>query len=169
MGNRTAKTARQAARDALAAAQEARAQRERADRDDLTKFYSAHSRLGEIDDWLEERRAALAAEAEERRHSQRLRCGTALRAIRDRGASLTGVAEMSGLTQREARDLIRLAEQTAEPDGEHAAESPEPNEQERKSPEPAPSEETPVTGGELTRNTGPAAETIDDTREAVRI
>jgi len=55
----TTKAARQAAREATIAAQQAVAARTRANMDDLTVFFSARQRADAVDDWFAERVAAL--------------------------------------------------------------------------------------------------------------
>jgi hypothetical protein len=105
------KSGRQAAREALAAAQQEAARLARANEEDLAGFFSAHGRLGEVDDWLAERMAALTAQAEERRAVLRLQCGRALRAIRDRGQNVAGLAVMARMTPKTVRELIKAAEQ----------------------------------------------------------
>jgi ABC-type enterochelin transport system substrate-binding protein len=75
----TTKAARQAAREAVSAAQEELARRTRANRDDLATFFAAHERAERVDEWLKDRMAALKAEAADRRKGERRRCGSALR------------------------------------------------------------------------------------------
>lgn len=106
----TTKFARQAARDALAAAQEELTRRTRANQDDLAAFYSAHERIEQVDKWLKDRRTALAAQAEGRRREQLQRCGAALRAMRDRGEGVNEIAKLAGITQKTVRELIELAD-----------------------------------------------------------
>ncbi|HYP96983.1 MAG TPA: hypothetical protein VER34_28580, partial [Mycobacterium sp.] len=60
----TTKAARQAAREATIAAQQAVAARTRANMDDLTVFFSAPQRADAVDDWLAERVAALRVQAD---------------------------------------------------------------------------------------------------------
>src|SRR6478736_3531496 len=83
----TTKAARQAAREATIAAQQAVAARTRANMDDLTVFFSARQRADAVDDWLAERVAALRVQADERRAGQIRECVVRLRPIRGRGES----------------------------------------------------------------------------------
>ena len=74
----TTKAARRAAREAVVAAQADLARRNRANMDDLAVFLSARQRADAVDDWFNERVAALKAQADERRAGQRRECGIAL-------------------------------------------------------------------------------------------
>jgi hypothetical protein len=107
----TTKAARKAAREATIAAQEAVARRTRANMDDLTVFFSARQRADAVDDWLTERVEALKVQADERRSAQLRECGAALRAMKDRGETLREIAQMAGITEKSARELIRSAGQ----------------------------------------------------------
>jgi hypothetical protein len=106
----TTKAARRAAREAVVAAQADLARRNRANMDDLAVFLSARQRAEAVDDWFNERVAALKAQADERRAGQRRECGVALAAMRDRGESIRDIARMAGVGEKTARELIRSAE-----------------------------------------------------------
>jgi len=106
----TTKAARRAAREAVVAAQADLARRNRANMDDLAVFLSARQRAEAVDDWFNERVAALKTQAEERRAAQRRECGAALRAMRDRGESIRDIARMASIGEKTARELIRSAE-----------------------------------------------------------
>lgn len=106
----TTKAARRAAREAVVAAQADLARRNRANMDDLAVFLSARQRAEAVDDWFNERVAALKAQAEERRAAQRRECGAALRAMRERGESIRDIARMAAIGEKTARELIRSAE-----------------------------------------------------------
>jgi len=114
----TTKAARQAAREATIAAQQAVAARTRANMDDLTVFFSARQRADAVDDWFAERVAALKVQADERRAGQLRECGVALRAMKERGESVRDIARMAGISEKTARVLIRCgaAEQAGGPD-----------------------------------------------------
>jgi hypothetical protein len=105
----TTKAARRAAREAAVAAQEELARRTRANMEDLAVYFSACERVEAVDEWLAERSAALQAQAAKRRDEHRHRCASALRSMRDRGQSVGEIARMAGITDKQARDLIRLA------------------------------------------------------------
>src|ERR1700758_2496761 len=109
----TTKAARKAARVAAVAAQEELARRTRANVEDLAAFFSAQQRAEAVDDWLKEKVAALAELAAQRRDEQRRQCGSALRAMRDRGESLREIARMAGVGEKTARELIRSADEGA--------------------------------------------------------
>ena len=93
----TTKAARRAAREAVVAAQADLARRTRANMDDLAVFLSARQRADAVDDWFNERVAALKAQADERRAGQRRECGVALAAMRERGESIRDIARMAGI------------------------------------------------------------------------
>jgi hypothetical protein len=108
------KEARRAARSAAAASQEELARRTRANVEDLAAFFSARERADAVDGWLSERQQVLREQAAQRRGLQRVQCGRALRAMRDRGESLREIARMAGVTDKAVRELIREAEAAAE-------------------------------------------------------
>ncbi|SOJ57016.1 hypothetical protein MSIMFB_04494 [Mycobacterium simulans] len=111
MGNKAvSKAARRAAREAAAAAQEEVIRRTKANVEDLAAFFDARNRADAVDVWLAERQQALAEQAAQRRAGQRLQCGTALRAMRERGETLREIARMAGISEKEVRELIREAE-----------------------------------------------------------
>jgi hypothetical protein len=116
MGNKAvSKEARRAARQAATAAQEEVIRRTKANVEDLAAFFDARERSEAVDAWLAERQQALAEQAARRRSVQRGQCGTALRAMRDRGETLREIARMAGIGEKGVRELIRAAEST-EPD-----------------------------------------------------
>jgi hypothetical protein len=111
MANTTiSKHARQAARQAAAAEAAKLAERNRANVEDLATFFNAHERAEGVDEWLAERQEALQQQAKERRSGFVRDGGLALRAMRDRGESVHGIATMTGLTDKAVRDAIREAE-----------------------------------------------------------
>ncbi|ARV80136.1 hypothetical protein LFT51_01385 [Mycobacterium intracellulare subsp. chimaera] len=111
MGNKAvSKEARRAARKAAASAQEEVIRRTKANVEDLASFFDARDRADAVDEWLAERRQALAEQAAQRRSAHRVRCGTALRAMRDRGETLREVAHMAGISEKVVRELIREVE-----------------------------------------------------------
>lgn len=111
MGNKAvSKEARSAAREAATAAQQEVIQRTKANVEDLAAFFDARERAEAVDEWLAERQQALAEQAARRRAAQRLQCGTALRAMRDRGETLREIARMAGISEKAVRELIRESE-----------------------------------------------------------
>ncbi len=113
MGNKAvSKEARRAAREAATAAQEEVIRRTKANVEDLAAFFDARARADAVDEWLAERQQALGEQAARRRGAQRLQCGTALRAMRDRGETLREIARMAGISEKAVRELIREAEST---------------------------------------------------------
>jgi hypothetical protein len=113
------KEARRAARAAAAASQEELVRRTRANVEDLAAFFSARQRAESVDEWLSERQQALREQAAQRRGEQRVLCGRALRAMRERGESVREIAGLAGVTEKTVRELIREAEAAA-PAGEAA-------------------------------------------------
>jgi hypothetical protein len=110
------KAARKAAREAAAAAQEELARRQKANVEDLARFFSAKQRADDVDDWLAEGIEKLKASAALKRDEQRAACGAALKAMRDRGETAREIAQMAGVGEKTVRELIKLAgEPAAEP------------------------------------------------------
>jgi hypothetical protein len=91
---------------AAAASQDELLRRTRANVEDLAAFFTARERAEAVDDWLAERQQVLLEQAAERRGVQRVQCGRALRALRDRGQSLREIARMAGVAEKTARELI---------------------------------------------------------------
>jgi hypothetical protein len=119
MGNTAvSKQARRAAREAAAAAQEEVIRRTRANVEDLAAFFDARDRADAVVGWLAERQQALREQAAQRRLAHRVQCGTALRAMRDRGETVREIARMAGISEKAVRDVIRetdASEGLAEP------------------------------------------------------
>lgn len=103
------KAARKAAREAAAAAQEELARRQKANVEDLAKFFSAKHRVDDVDAWLAEGIEKLKASAAQKRDEQRAACGAALKAMRDRGETVREIAQMAGVGEKTVRELIKLA------------------------------------------------------------
>lgn len=101
--------ARQAAREAATVAQEQIAARTRRNTEDLTKFFAAQQRGATVDDWLTGRIAELRQQAEARKVGHRRAAGAALAAMRERGETVRDIAGMTGIGEKTARELIKLA------------------------------------------------------------
>ncbi|MCV7093340.1 hypothetical protein [Mycobacterium interjectum] len=113
MGNKAvSKQARRAAREAATAAQEEVIRRTKANVEDLAAFFDARVREDGVNVWLAERQQALREQAAQRRAAHRLQCGTALRAMRDRGETLREIGRMAGISEKAVRELIRETEST---------------------------------------------------------
>ncbi|ETZ38082.1 hypothetical protein L842_6090 [Mycobacterium intracellulare MIN_052511_1280] len=108
------KQARRAAREAASAAQDDVVRRTRANVEDLGRYFSARERVEAVDGWLEARQQVLREDAERRRGAQRMVCGQALAAMRDRGEPLREIARMAKLSEKQARELIRESEAAAQ-------------------------------------------------------
>lgn len=111
--SRVSKAARKAAREAAAAAQEEQARRQKANVEDLARFFTAKQRVDDVDDWLAERVEELKARAAQRRDEERTACGVALKAMQDRGESVREIARMAGVGEKMVRELIKLAVEPA--------------------------------------------------------
>lgn len=103
------KAARKAAREAAAAAQEEQVRRQKANVEDLAKYFTAKQRVDDVAEWLRERTTELAERAAQRREEQRRECGVALKAMQDRGESVREIARLAGISEKAIRDLIRMA------------------------------------------------------------
>jgi hypothetical protein len=88
--------------------------------EDLATFFSARERADAVDEWLAERHQLLREQAAQRRGEQRVQCGRALRAMRDRGETLREIAGMAGVAEKTVREMIKEAD--AIPDAPGAAE-----------------------------------------------
>jgi len=117
----TTKAARTAARKVVTAAQEELARRQRANVEDLAKFFAARDRIEETDRWEAERLAVVRAQASQRRAAQESQCAAALQAMRDRGEDLAEIARLTGIDQKAVRERIKMAEQTPRSECEPAA------------------------------------------------
>ena len=111
------KEARRAARAAAVAAQEELARRTRANVEDLATFFSARDRADAVDEWLADRQQLLREQAAQRRTGQRVLCGRALRAMRDRGETLREIARMAGVAEKTVREMIKEADAIPEAGG----------------------------------------------------
>lgn len=107
------KAARKAAREAAAAAQEEQLRRQKANVEDLAKYFTAKQRVEDVAEWLSERTAELAERAAQRREEQRRECGLALKAMQDRGESVREIARLAGISEKSVRDLIKMAASVA--------------------------------------------------------
>ncbi|OBK59450.1 hypothetical protein A5656_14585 [Mycobacterium gordonae] len=108
------KAARRAARQAASAAQDEVVRRTRANVEDLGRYFSARERAEAVDGWLEARQQVLREDAQRRRGAQRVVCGQALAAMRDRGEPLREIARVADVSEKQARELIREAETAAQ-------------------------------------------------------
>lgn len=118
------KAARKAAREAAAAAQEEQLRRQKANVEDLAKYFTAKQRVDDVAEWLSERTAELAERAAQRREEQRRECGLALKAMQDRGESVREIARLAGISDKAVRDLIRTASVESAPPADEAEEPP---------------------------------------------
>jgi hypothetical protein len=109
----SAKAARKAARESALAANADLARRTKLNVEDLTKFFASMSRADGVDDWLNEKIAALKEQADTRRDTERRHAGAALATMRGRGEQVRDIARLARISDKQVRDLIRLAEAVA--------------------------------------------------------
>ena len=105
--------ARRRVREAQARANEARAQRERANVDDAATLVVAVGKVGEVDAWETERlaqaRDQVRAEANRKRVDHRAEAAAAIARMQQRGETLATIAELTGAGVGEIRALLRHA------------------------------------------------------------
>ncbi len=88
-------------------AQLAREAVERANVSDLTEVKFRQGQLAEVDTWLEAQVARVTESADKRRDRHRVAIGKSLHAMRMRGESMRGIADQTGLTERQIRDFMQ--------------------------------------------------------------
>jgi hypothetical protein len=113
-GRNTSKVeARRRVREAQIRANEARAQREKANVDDAATLVVAVGKVGEVDAWETERlaqaRDQVRAEANRRRVEHRAEAAAAVARMQQRGETLATIAELTGASVGEIRALLRHA------------------------------------------------------------
>lgn len=96
--------------------------RERANITDLTEFFVQSELHDDVDVWLREQIAKVTTEAKTRRQQHRAAAGTALKAMLDRGETLSAIAEQAEITVAKVRAYVGLAGGTEQ--GRPAAERP---------------------------------------------
>jgi hypothetical protein len=114
----SAKAARKAARESALEANAALARRTKLNVDDLTTFFASMSRAENVEDWLNEKIAALKEQAAKRRDAERRQAGVALGAMRERGEQVRDIARLARISGKQVRELIRLGEATPASQGE---------------------------------------------------
>jgi hypothetical protein len=117
MATNTSKVeARRRVREAQARANEARAQRERANVEDAATLMVAAGRVSEVDAWESERlaqvRDQVRAEGNRRRADHRAEAGAAVARMQHRGETLATIAELAGVGVGEIRAMLRYAPKT---------------------------------------------------------
>lgn len=112
-GNTSKVEARRRVREAQARANEARAQRERANVDDAATLVVAVGKVSEVDAWETERlahaRDQVRAEANRKRVDHRTAGGAAIARMQQRGETLATIAELTGAGVGEIRAMLRHA------------------------------------------------------------
>jgi len=111
-GSNTSKVeARRRVREAQARANEARAQREKANVDDAATLVVAVGKVSEVDAWETERlaqaRDQVRAEANRKRVDHRAEAAAAIARMQQRGETLAMIAELTGASVGEIRVLLR--------------------------------------------------------------
>lgn len=117
----SAKAARKAARESALAANADLARRTKLNVEDLTRFFASTSRADGVDEWLDEKVAALKEQAAKRREAERRQAGAALAAMRARGEQVRDIARLAQISDKQVRELIRLAESAPSAAEEHEA------------------------------------------------
>ncbi|GAB5901195.1 hypothetical protein [Mycolicibacterium mageritense] len=102
---------RRKVREAQTLAQQERIQREADNREDMVAFLLAEQKLEAVDDWEKERRAQVAAEADQRRHEQRVAGAKALARIQARDESVKDIARLGGIAEKTVRSYLKLAKE----------------------------------------------------------
>src|SRR6185312_10107459 len=117
--------ARRRVREAQARANEARAQRERANVDDAATLVVAVGKVSEVDAWETERlaqaRDQVRAEANRKRVDHLAEAAAAIARMQQRGETLATIAELTGASVGEIRALLRHAPKAASTKGANAA------------------------------------------------
>ena len=119
-GSNTSKVeARRRVREAQARANEARAQREKANVDDAATLVVAVGKVSEVDAWETERlaqaRDQVRAEANRKRVDHRAEAAAAIARMQQRGETLATIAELTGASVGEIRALLRHAPEAEKP------------------------------------------------------
>jgi hypothetical protein len=119
-GSNTSKVeARRRVREAQARANEARAQREKANVDDAATLVVAVGKVSEVDAWETERlaqaRDQVRAEANRKRVDHRAEAAAAIARMQQRGETLAMIAELTGASVGEIRALLRHAPKAEKP------------------------------------------------------
>jgi hypothetical protein len=83
--------------------------RERANITDLTEFFVQTELHDDVDGWLRDQIARVTVEARDRRQQHRTAAGVALRAMADRGETVSAIAEQAEITAAKVRMYLGLA------------------------------------------------------------
>lgn len=101
--------ARKAARQAQAEAARDRAERDRANVEDVAALLVARDRLAGVDDWQARRVAEIGEQAKRKRGQFTEDAAAAVRRMRERDETWKAIAALTGLEQSELRTLVRTA------------------------------------------------------------
>ena len=83
--------------------------RERANITDLTEFFVQTELHDDVDGWLRDQIARVTLEAKDRRQQHRTAAGVALKAMADRGETMSAIAEQAEITAAKVRMYLGLA------------------------------------------------------------
>ena len=100
-------------REAQARANEERAQRDRANVDDMATFLVARTRLASVDEWQAERVAQIGLDADRRRDEHRSEGAAAVARIKGRGESIATIAALATISESEVRSYLKAASAAA--------------------------------------------------------
>jgi hypothetical protein len=98
---------RRKVRDAQAQANRERLQRESDNREDMVAFLVAEQKLGAVSHWEAERHKLVRQEADQRRAEQRLEGARALARMRDRGETVTSIAQLGECSTKVVRRYLK--------------------------------------------------------------
>jgi hypothetical protein len=122
MGNIQLKSqARKMVREAQARANEERAQRDRANVDDMATFLVARTRLAGVDEWQAERVAHIGLDADRRRDEHRSEGAAAIGRIKGRGETIASIAALANISESEVRSYLKAASAAGRAQGGGAA------------------------------------------------
>jgi arsenate reductase-like glutaredoxin family protein len=97
----SAKAARKAARESALEANAELARRTKLNVEDLTTFFASMGRPDGVDEWLNEKTAALKEQAAKRRDDERHDAGVALAAMRARGEQIRDIARLARVSVKQ--------------------------------------------------------------------
>jgi hypothetical protein len=98
---------RRKVRDAQAQANRDRLQRESDNREDMVAFLVAEQKAGAVSQWEAERHKLVRQEADQRRAEQRLEGARALARMRDRGETVTSIAQLGECSTKVVRRYLK--------------------------------------------------------------
>ncbi len=120
--------------------------RERANITDLTEFFVQTELHDDVDGWLREQIAKATSDAKARRLQHRAAAAAALKAMLDRGETVSAIAEQAEITVAKVRTYLAQAGGAPAPEPQGGADDDPANGRAAASGGPDPHAETPTTG-----------------------